>query len=190
VLGLPTAKSSLKEDFCYTKDYLMQLLSISFYRRYRLQLAIFGLLLSAPWALPQLPAAAATNSSLTPADIVSLTVPFWVQDSPEPLYFPGSAPRTARYVIKLPVTAYSSTPDQTDGSPFITASGTSVRWGVVAANFLPIGTLVRLPDYYGDQIFVVEDRMNARYNVHLDIWMQTRQDARQWGVKYANLEVL
>ncbi|TAK05051.1 hypothetical protein EPO33_03590 [Patescibacteria group bacterium] len=90
---------------------------------------------------------------------------------------------------KVPVTAYSSTPDQTDSTPFITASGTHVRDGVFAANFLPIGTRVKIPEVYGDKIFIVEDRMNARYRVHGDIWMETREQAKKWGIKYVTLEV-
>src|SRR3989338_6396754 len=35
------------------------------------------------------------------------------------------------------VTAYSSSPDETDDTPFITASGGDVRDGVMAAYFLP-----------------------------------------------------
>ena len=38
------------------------------------------------------------------------------------------------------VTAYSSTPEETDDTPFVTASGTSVRDGVIATNFLEFGT--------------------------------------------------
>lgn len=89
----------------------------------------------------------------------------------------------------VPVTAYSSTPDQTDSTPFTTASGTHVRDGVFAANFLPIGTRLKIPEVYGDKIFIVEDRMNARYRVHGDIWMETRQEAKTWGIKYVTLEV-
>lgn len=89
----------------------------------------------------------------------------------------------------VPVTAYSSTPDQTDSTPFITASGTHVRDGVLAANFLPIGTRVKIPEIYGDKIFIVEDRMNARYRVRADIWMETREVATKWGIKYVTLEV-
>src|SRR3989344_3213041 len=63
----------------------------------------------------------------------------------------------------LAATAYSSTPDQTDDTPFITAKGTTVRDGIIAANFLPFGTRIKIPDIYGDKIFVVEDRMNRRY---------------------------
>lgn len=93
-------------------------------------------------------------------------------------------------IKKVVVTAYSSTPDQTDSSPFITAMGSSVRDGIVAANFLPFGTKIRLPEIYGDKIFVVEDRM-AKHNSHkVDIWMPNRQLALQFGVKRLTLEVL
>ena len=37
--------------------------------------------------------------------------------------------------IKIWITAYSSTPEETDSTPFITASGSHVRNGVAAANF-------------------------------------------------------
>lgn len=88
------------------------------------------------------------------------------------------------------ITAYSSTPDQTDSSPFITAFGTQVRDGIIAANFLPFGTKVRFPTLYGDKIFVVEDRMNARYNYHADIWMQTREGAKEFGARIAPIEIV
>lgn len=92
-----------------------------------------------------------------------------------------------RYVT---TTAYSSEPRQTDGTPFTTAWITPVRDGVVAANFLPLGTLVRFPDDFGDKIFVVEDRMNARYKYRVDIWMHKTAVARKFGVQYLRMEVL
>jgi 3D (Asp-Asp-Asp) domain-containing protein len=94
-----------------------------------------------------------------------------------------------RTYYKIPTTAYSSEVGQTDSTPFITASGTSVRHGVIAANFLPIGTRVRLPDLYGDEVFVVEDRMNARYNQRVDIWMEETADARNFGIHWTTVEV-
>jgi len=42
--------------------------------------------------------------------------------------------------IKVVVTAYSSSPWETDENPHITASGTWVREGVIANNLLPFGT--------------------------------------------------
>lgn len=91
--------------------------------------------------------------------------------------------------ISVPMTAYSSTPDQTDDTPFITASGTHVRDGIVAANFLPIGTRVRIPELYGDKVFIVEDRMNARYHYKMDFWMETREEAMNFGLQYAEVEI-
>jgi 3D (Asp-Asp-Asp) domain-containing protein len=91
---------------------------------------------------------------------------------------------------KVTVTAYSSTPDQTDNTPFITAMGSTVRDGIVACNFLKFGTKIRLPEIYGDKIFVVEDRM-AIYNSHkVDVWMETRAEALQFGVKHLTVEIL
>lgn len=87
-------------------------------------------------------------------------------------------------------TAYSSTPDQTDDTPFTTASGTTVRDGVVATNFLPFGTLIRIPDLFGNKIFVVEDRMNRRYTTRVDIWFPERELAKMFGVKTVKIEVV
>ena len=88
------------------------------------------------------------------------------------------------------MTADSSTADQTDSTPFTTANGTAVHQGVLAANWLPFGTHVRIPGYFGDQVFVVDDRMNQRFANRADIWMPTRNQAVDWGVRYVTLEVL
>jgi 3D (Asp-Asp-Asp) domain-containing protein len=94
-------------------------------------------------------------------------------------------------IIKVIITAYSSTPDQTDDTPNITASNKQVRDGIIANNMLPFGTKVRIPELYGDKIFVVEDRMNRRKsNYHIDIWMPDRESAIIFGVKTAEIEIL
>lgn len=93
--------------------------------------------------------------------------------------------------IKVVVTAYSSTPDQTDDTPFITASGKYVKDGIIANNMLPFGTKIRIPAIYGDKIFTVEDRMNRnKSNYHIDIWMPSRPLALNFGVKTAEIEIL
>jgi 3D (Asp-Asp-Asp) domain-containing protein len=92
-------------------------------------------------------------------------------------------------IIYVVVTAYSSTPDQTDDSPFITANGSWVHEGTLAANFLPFGTKIRLPDYSGDKNYVIEDRMNQRYTYRADIWMTSREAAKQFGVKRLKMEI-
>lgn len=93
--------------------------------------------------------------------------------------------------IKMVITAYSSTEEQTDGTPFITASGKKVANGIIANNMLPFGTKVRIPKLYGDKIFVVEDRMHQRKgNYHVDIWFAEHQKAKEFGAKLTNIEIL
>jgi len=93
--------------------------------------------------------------------------------------------------VKVVLTAYSSTPDQTDDTPFITANGKHVIDGIVANNMLPFGTKIRIPSIYGYKIFTVEDRMNARKSkYHVDIWMPDRQSAIDFGAKTAEIEIL
>ncbi len=104
-------------------------------------------------------------------------------------------PVIAKYRIKremrVTVTAYSSTQDQTDSSPFITASGARVAEGLIAHNGLPFGTRVRFPEIFGERVFVVQDRMNRRYGPYMaDIWMRSRHQAKQWGVKRITMQVL
>jgi 3D (Asp-Asp-Asp) domain-containing protein len=93
--------------------------------------------------------------------------------------------------IRVITTAYSSDVWQTDSTPFITANGTYVRDGIVANNLLPFGTRIRLPEIYGDKIFVVEDRMHSRKGYyHVDIWQSTYTEAKDYGAKRTYIEVL
>ncbi|MDP3990817.1 MAG: 3D domain-containing protein [Candidatus Nealsonbacteria bacterium] len=93
--------------------------------------------------------------------------------------------------INVVATAYSSTPEQTDEDPFITAAGTFVRDGIIANNYLPFGTKVRIPEIYGDKIFVVEDRMSwKKSNYHIDIWFPSYLEAKEFGAKRTYVEIL
>jgi len=92
-------------------------------------------------------------------------------------------------IVTVTVTAYSSTPDQTDDTPFITASNTRVRDGVVAANFLPFNTKIMIPELFGDKIFVVEDRMHKRFNNRVDIWFPDRESAEKFGKRTVKIHV-
>ena len=95
---------------------------------------------------------------------------------------PPVSPEVIReYVISM--TAYNSEVGQTDDSPFTTADGSTVRDGILAANFLPFGTKVRIPSLFGNRIFEVHDRMNPRYNLRADVWMANKSDARKFGLK-------
>ena len=106
---------------------------------------------------------------------------------------PVSEDARPRKTFTVPMTAYTSDPAQTDDTPCITASGMDVcerdQEDVVAANFLPLGTRVRIPELYGDRIFTVQDRMNARYDKRMDFWMKDIKQAKKFGLKYATVEV-
>jgi 3D (Asp-Asp-Asp) domain-containing protein len=94
-------------------------------------------------------------------------------------------------VISVMATAYSSSVWETDDTPFITASGTQTREGVVASNLLPFGTKIRLPEIFGKKTFVVEDRLNERMgDFQIDVWMPSAWEARQFGVKYTYIETI
>jgi 3D (Asp-Asp-Asp) domain-containing protein len=113
--------------------------------------------------------------------------------------FPEVEDRKPTRVIAAVMTAYSSDVGQTDASPCLPADWKYnlcehyEQFGeqdTIAANFLPLGTKVRFPDLYGEKVFTVRDRMNARYGVGRgDIWMPTRAEAKQFGVKKVTMEI-
>jgi 3D (Asp-Asp-Asp) domain-containing protein len=123
-------------------------------------------------------------------------VPSWSLHPGEP-DMPQPFPRRL-FSFPVTVTGYSSTPDQTDTTPFITASNTRVRRGIVAMSrdllreFTP-----GAPFSYGDKVelegvgvFTVEDTMNPRFDKRIDIWFSSRAAARQWGCRGKVLSLL
>jgi len=93
--------------------------------------------------------------------------------------------------LKVMVTAYSSSVWETQGDPYITASGTYVRDGIVANNLLSFGTEIKLPEIFGDKVFVVEDRMHPRKGYyHVDIWFPSYEAALAFGSKLTEIEIL
>jgi 3D (Asp-Asp-Asp) domain-containing protein len=124
-------------------------------------------------------------SPLTDGYVKDSEVPDFDFSVPE--YTKVKALRSYQYV---PMTAYTSRPEETDDTPFITADGSHVRDGIVACNFLPFGTKVRIPSLFGDKVFEVHDRMNKRYPYKMDIWMADYSEAIQFGVKYAHIEIV
>lgn len=78
------------------------------------------------------------------------------------------------------ITMYNSVPEQTDDTPFHTASGKYVRQGIVANNCLPFGSKVII----AGAVYEVQDRMNSRYGCeYFDIWSESIPEARAYGVK-------
>lgn len=85
------------------------------------------------------------------------------------------------------ITAYNSVPEQTDDTPFITASGLFVYDGIVANNCLPFGTKVEIEG----RLYEVQDRMNSRYGCeYFDIWMEDVDNSKKWGVKHDRILIV
>lgn len=93
--------------------------------------------------------------------------------------------------IEAILTGYSSDVWETDDTPYITASGERVKWGIVANNKLPFGTKIKIPELFGDTIFVVEDRMSPlKRDNQVDIWFPSASKANIFGVHRAYIEIL
>lgn len=99
---------------------------------------------------------------------------------------PASYPLQPGAVLGVTATAYSSTTDQTDGDPFITASGARVAPHIIAANFAPLGTRVNI----NGKEYEIGDRLNPRYVYRVDFWKESREAARQFGVQTVLVEIV
>jgi len=124
-----------------------------------------------------------------PIEKISLTPEQLVQESS----FTAELPFKKGSTSIREVTAYSSTVDQTDDTPCIAASGLDIckaNRPIIAANFLEFGTKVQFPKIFGDKIFVVEDRMNKRYNDRIDIWFPNRASAKKFGIQMTQVVIL
>lgn len=93
-------------------------------------------------------------------------------------------------IIEAIVTAYS--PLETDDTPFETAIGLEpIEGKTVANNSLPLGTLIKIPEIFGEQIFIVTDRMNQRMaGNYFDIFYEDQKKALEFGVKKTLVEIL
>jgi len=92
------------------------------------------------------------------------------------------------------ITAYNSDSSQTDSTPCLTATDFNLCQhdveDSIAANFLDFGTKVRIPEIFGDRVFVVRDRMSVRYPNRVDVWLKDRKQAVSFGVQVAKIEVV
>jgi 3D (Asp-Asp-Asp) domain-containing protein len=71
-----------------------------------------------------------------------------------------------------------------------TASGERVRYGIVAANFLPLGARIKIPALFGNKVFIVKDRTHSRFHDRVDVWMPRITEAKRFGVRSADVIVV
>jgi 3D (Asp-Asp-Asp) domain-containing protein len=101
--------------------------------------------------------------------------------------------RGTRQSVQVKVTAYSASPRETQGDPWVTASGKRVRPGIVALSRdlerllgVKFGDLVVLK---GLGTFVFADRLARHKKRQVDIYIPSRKAARAFGVKRTSLTV-
>lgn len=118
---------------------------------------------------------------------------------------------TALPTYTLKSTAYNSEESQTDSTPFVTATGATTAFGIIAVSpdmlgTIPYGSLVRLKDlgsYRSGRgegkfqevlntqgLFIVEDTMHPRKVEQIDVWFPHQAEALSWGVRKVELEVV
>lgn len=104
---------------------------------------------------------------------------------------PIAGDREAGRVFAVVLTAYSSTPEQTDSTPFNTSNGLRVYDGLIAVNWLSYGTRVKFPELFGDKIFTVNDRMHPRFGRgRADLWLDAPlEQVKEFGVKRVKMEI-
>lgn len=96
--------------------------------------------------------------------------------------------------LEVEMTAYTSVASQTDATPSLTASGAEAGPGTAAASRdllerLPYGSRVVVVSVSGESCggwvpgtpLTVADTMNPRIENHLDVWLETTEQARNWG---------
>lgn len=174
--GFPIDNASGNFGYDYAKKLESFLNSIeSFYYSYREKAVVFLFLIFYiwPWILPQYAVEAAQAAIL----------------QTEPGDLPATQIREPDEIRWVTVTAYSSTPDQTDSTPFNTANGEHVYWGGVASNFMALNSRVQFIDYHEDKLFRVNDRMHRRFSDRIDIWFPTREEATNWGKRNVRVAI-
>lgn len=100
-----------------------------------------------------------------------------------------------KVTVKVIATGYSSSPRETDSTPFITASNTRTREGILAmSRDLLKRYTPGAPFAFGDRVhvpglgdFLVEDSMNARWRNRIDIWFPSRVEALRFGIRQTYL---
>ena len=89
--------------------------------------------------------------------------------------------------VTMRCTAYTSAPNEGGAYAY---NGQKLRDGMVAADLklYPIGTKIFIPKL--NKVFTVTDTGSAIRNQRLDIWMNSKQKALNWGVQTLDVYIL
>lgn len=89
-------------------------------------------------------------------------------------------------VILCNVSAYTAHSDECGKGDGITASGVQAVAGrTVAMDGVPFGTVVEIDGHR----YIVEDRFGGGYTDRIDIFMDTKAEAFQWGRRWLEVKI-
>jgi 3D (Asp-Asp-Asp) domain-containing protein len=91
--------------------------------------------------------------------------------------------------VMAEISGYTSSVDETDSTPFITASGQRTRYGIIACpSRFKFGQEVII----NGKTYECQDRMNARYRDknNFDIWFETKAEAFAWGRRTVEVTIV
>lgn len=84
------------------------------------------------------------------------------------------------------ISAYTAHSDETGRGDGLTASGRYAQAGrTIAMDDVPFGTRVEINGH----MYVVEDRFGGGYTNRIDIYMDTKREAFQWGRRYLKVKI-
>lgn len=84
------------------------------------------------------------------------------------------------------VTAYTASPSECGNAEGITASGEEAVEGVtVAADHLPLYTMIEMDGWF----YIVQDRFGGGYENKIDVFMNNRQDAINFGRQHKTIKI-
>jgi 3D (Asp-Asp-Asp) domain-containing protein len=133
---------------------------------------------------------ASTDSPGLKSSIVSSSTARWMAlVRPSPAATRRLATDPGRRFQSILVTAYTSSPSETDSTPDITASNTIPKPGTIALSRDLLRTFTPgAPFEFGDKllipgvgVFEAHDTMHSRWKGKADIWFASREKARAWG---------
>jgi 3D (Asp-Asp-Asp) domain-containing protein len=90
--------------------------------------------------------------------------------------------------VRAEVSAYTSSVDETDSTPFTTASGAPTGHGTLACpSKYAFGTKVEI----AGKVYTCQDRMAQRYRNRevFDMWTPTKKVAYQWGRRSLTVKI-
>lgn len=84
------------------------------------------------------------------------------------------------------ISAYTAHSDETGRGDGLTASGRYAQaWRTIAMDDIPFGTRVEIDGH----MYIVEDRFGGGYTNRIDIYMDTKSEAFQWGRRHLKVKI-